>query len=83
MYESISAFWKGMGNVFGKVVTLIVASEIFSKGLILLHFIDSLIQLSTGAGFTELTIVIVFSLIIFGAAVLMGSGNAAFFRLVH
>lgn len=79
VYESISAFWKGMGNVFGKVVTLIVASEIFSKGLIQLHFIDSLIQLSTGAGFSEFTIVIVFSLIIFGAAVLMGSGNAAFF----
>lgn len=79
VYESISAFWKGMGNVFGKVVTLIVASEIFSKGLIQLHFIDSLIQLSTGAGFSELTIVIVFSLIISGAAVLMGSGNAAFF----
>ena len=79
VYESISAFWKGMGNVFGKVVTLIVASEIFSKGLIQLHFIDSLIQLSTGAGFSKLTIVIVFSLIIFGAAVLMGSGNAAFF----
>lgn len=79
VYESISAFWKGMGNVFGKVVTLIVASEIFSKGLIQLHFIDNLIQLSTGAGFSELTIVIVFSLIIFGAAVLMGSGNAAFF----
>ena len=79
VYESISAFWKGMGNVFGKVVTLIVASEIFSKGLIQLHFIDSLIQLSTGAGFSELAIVIVFSLIIFGAAVLMGSGNAAFF----
>lgn len=79
VYESIGAFWKGMGNVFGKVVTLIVASEIFSKGLIQLHFIDNLIQLSTGVGFTELAIVIVFSLIIFGAAVLMGSGNAAFF----
>ena len=79
VYESIAAFWKGMGNVFGKVVTLIVASEIFSKGLIQLHFIDNLIQLSTSAGFTELAIVIVFTLIIYGAAVLMGSGNAAFF----
>lgn len=79
VYESIAAFWKGMGNVFGKVVTLIVASEIFSKGLIQLHFIDNLIQLSTNAGFTELAIVIVFALIIYGAAVLMGSGNAAFF----
>lgn len=77
VYESIAAFWKGMGNVFGKVVTLIVASEIFSKGLIQLHFIDNLIQLSTNAGFTEL--VIVFAFIIYGAAVLMGSGNAAFF----
>ena len=79
VYESIAAFWKGMGNVFGKVVTLIVASEIFSKGLIQLHFIDNLIQLSTNAGFTELAIVIVFAFIIYGAAVLMGSGNAAFF----
>lgn len=79
VYESIGAFWKGMGNVFGKVVTLIVASEIFSKGLIQLHFIDNLIQLSTGAGFTALAIVIVFTLIIYSAAVLMGSGNAAFF----
>ncbi len=79
VYESIGAFWKGMGNVFGKVVTLIVASEIFSKGLIQLHFIDNLIQLSTGAGLTELAIVIVFTLIIYSAAVLMGSGNAAFF----
>lgn len=77
--ESIGAFWKGMGNVFGKVVTLIVASEIFSKGLIQLHFIDNLIQISTGAGFSALAIVIVFTLIIFAAAVLMGSGNAAFF----
>lgn len=79
VYESIGAFWKGMGSVFGKVVTLIVASEIFSKGLIQLHFIDNLIQLSTGAGFTALAIVIVFTLIIYSAAVLMGSGNAAFF----
>lgn len=79
VYESIGAFWKGMGNVFGKVVTLIVASEIFSKGLIQLHFIDNLIQLSTGAGLTELAIVIVFTLIIYSAVVLMGSGNAAFF----
>ena len=77
--ESIGAFWKGMGNVFGKVVTLIVASEIFSKGLIQLHFIDNLIQISTGAGFSALAIFIVFTLIIFAAAVLMGSGNAAFF----
>ncbi len=79
VYESVGAFWKGMGNVFGKVVTLIVASEIFSKGLIQLHFIDNLIQLSTGAGFSELAIVIVFTVIIYAAAVLMGSGNAAFF----
>lgn len=78
-FEAVAAFWKGMGNVFAKVVTLIVASEIFSKGLIQLHFIDNLINLSSGAGFTSLTIVLVFTLIIFSAAILMGSGNAAFF----
>lgn len=68
-----------MGKVFGNVVTLIVASEIFSKGLMQLDFINNLITLSTSAGLNGMAIIVVFTLIIFFAAILMGSGNAAFF----
>lgn len=78
-FEAFASFWKGMGNVFASVVTLIVASEIFSKGLISLGFIDSLVSISTHLGLSGIAIAAVFSLIIFGAAMLMGSGNAAFF----
>lgn len=39
-FNAFASFWKGMGNVFTSVVTLIVASEVFSKGLIDLGFID-------------------------------------------
>lgn len=78
-FQAFAAFWQGMGKVFGNVVTLIVASEIFSKGLIQLDFINNLIGLSTGAGLGGTAIIVVFTLIIFCAAILMGSGNAAFF----
>ncbi|MGG6495194.1 UNVERIFIED_CONTAM: C4-dicarboxylate ABC transporter, partial [Bacteroidetes bacterium 56_B9] len=76
-FDAFSCFWKGMGNVFGSVVTLIVASEIFSKGLISLGFIDSLVDYSTHIGLSGIAIAAVFALIIFCAAMLMGSGNAA------
>lgn len=78
-FKAFAAFWQGMGKVFGSVVTLIVASEVFSKGLIQLDFIDNLIRLSTHAGLSGMAIVLVFTAIIFSAAILMGSGNAAFF----
>ncbi|MDF9831394.1 C4-dicarboxylate transporter DcuC [Parabacteroides sp. PF5-6] len=78
-FEAFGSFWKGMGNVFVSVVTLIVAADMFSKGLISLGFIDSLISTSTHLGFSGALISILMTLIVFGAAVLMGSGNAAFF----
>ncbi|MDR0745318.1 MAG: C4-dicarboxylate transporter DcuC [Mediterranea sp.] len=78
-FEAFGSFWKGMGNVFAGVVTLIVAAEIFSKGLISLGFIDSLVSISTRLGFSGILISILITIIIFCAAILMGSGNAAFF----
>ncbi|WP_321333916.1 C4-dicarboxylate transporter DcuC [uncultured Bacteroides sp.] len=77
--DTLSSFWKGMGNVFASIITLIVASEIFSKGLISLGFIDLLVSYSTHMGLSGIAIAVVFALIIFSAAMLMGSGNAAFF----
>ncbi len=79
VFDSINAFWKGMGEVFSSVVTLIVAAEIFSKGLINLGFIDALVDVSTHMGLNGVGISIFIALLLFFAAMLMGSGNAAFF----
>jgi DcuC family C4-dicarboxylate transporter len=79
VFESINAFWKGMGEVFTSVVTLIVAAEIFSKGLINLGFIDALVDFSTHIGLAGVGIAIFISILLFFAAMLMGSGNASFF----
>ena len=78
-FEALASFWKGMGNVFTSVVTLIVAAEVFSKGLISLGFIDSLVAVTTHLGLSGIGISAVITAIVFGAAMLMGSGNAAFF----
>lgn len=79
MFAGVKAFWEGMGKVFTNVVTLIVAAEIFSKGLISLGFIDALVEGCTGLGFSGVAVAIAIVLIIFLAAILMGSGNASFF----
>lgn len=78
-FSAMKAFWNGMGKVFANVVTLIVAAEIFSKGLISLGFIDALVEGCTSLGFSGIFVSIVIVLIIFLAAILMGSGNASFF----
>ncbi|MBE0674915.1 MAG: C4-dicarboxylate transporter DcuC, partial [Bacteroidales bacterium] len=75
----LDSFWKGMGSVFTTVVTLIVAAEIFAGGLNSLGFIDSLVSGSTHIGLSGMMITIVMSVLIFLAAMLTGSGNAAFF----
>lgn len=79
MFSSIKAFWEGMGKVFANVVTLIVAAEIFAKGLISLGFIDALVDGCTNMGLSGIVVSVVIILIIFLAAILMGSGNASFF----
>ncbi len=78
-FSDIKAFWNGMGKVFADVVTLIVCAEIFSKGLISLGFIDALVDGSTHIGLSGIAIGILITILIFFAAVLMGSGNASFF----
>lgn len=76
---SLKTFWEGMGRVFANVITLIVAAEIFSTGLIGLGFIDSLVTLSRHLDFGPTGIGILMALLIFLASMLMGSGNASFF----
>lgn len=77
--ESLKIFWNGMGNIFKTVVTLIIAADIFAKGLISLGFIEGLLSLVQALGFSATGIIIVMAVMIFLASMLMGSGNAAFF----
>lgn len=77
--QSLDVFWNGMGDIFKSVVTLIVAADIFSKGLISLGFIDGLLSVSQHIGLGGIGISIVMTIMIFLASILMGSGNAAFF----
>ena len=79
VFESFKIFWNGMGNIFKTVVTLIIAADIFAKGLISLGFIDGLINISTNIGLGAVGISIVMTIMIFLASMLMGSGNASFF----
>jgi DcuC family C4-dicarboxylate transporter len=77
--SSLQVFWSGMGNIFKTVVTLIIAADIFAKGLIGLDFIDGLVYASQNIGLEGMGIGIVMTVMIFLASMLMGSGNAAFF----
>ncbi len=79
MFASLKSFWDGMGNVFSSVVVLIVSAEVFSKGLISLGFINALVHGSMHLGFSSTLIGIIITILIFLAAMLMGSGNASFF----
>jgi DcuC family C4-dicarboxylate transporter len=76
---SLNQFWNGMGDIFKSVVTLIIAADVFSKGLIALGFIDGMVLLSENMGLGVVGFGIVFTILIFLAAMLTGSGNAAFF----
>jgi len=79
LLSSLQVFWNGMGDIFKSVVTLIITADIFAKGLISLGFIDGLIGSTTSLGFSTTGIGIAMTIMIFLAAMLMGSGNAAFF----
>jgi DcuC family C4-dicarboxylate transporter len=78
-FDGVKKFWEGAGKIFTDVVTLIACAEVFAGGLIALGFIEALV---TGAMHINLSgggVGILIAIIIFLAAVLMGSGNAAFF----
>lgn len=72
-------FFKGMGDIFAKVVTLIVAAEIFATGVQATGLIDMLLGLveQTGSGVIVMTIALV--VLIGMTTLLTGSGNAALF----
>ncbi|MFZ6051829.1 C4-dicarboxylate transporter DcuC [Halocola ammonii] len=79
VFQSLKVFWNGMGNIFKTVVTLIIAADIFAKGLISLQFIDGLVYVAQHMGLAAIGVGVVMTVMIFLASMLMGSGNASFF----
>jgi len=72
-------FFKGMGDIFAKVVTLIVAAETFATGVMATGLIDSLIHLVESNGMGSLAMTLALVALIGFTAILTGSGNAALF----
>ena len=79
LLKDLESFWAGMTENFASVILLIVAADIFAKGLISMGFISGLTTTCMRFGLGGAGIGVVMSLMIYLASVLMGSGNAAFF----
>ncbi|MCL2414811.1 MAG: C4-dicarboxylate transporter DcuC [Bacteroidales bacterium] len=78
-FAGVKKFWEGLGKIFTDVVTLIVCAEVFASGLIGLGFIEALVTGSMHMNLSGGVVGIFIAIVVFLAAVLMGSGNAAFF----
>ncbi len=75
----ITHFFRGMGDMFSSVVTLIVAAEIFATGVKATGLIGSLVALVEGNALGGGVMAIVLVLLLGATALLTGSGNAALF----
>jgi DcuC family C4-dicarboxylate transporter len=77
--SGITHFFRGMGDMFSTVVTLIVAAEIFAAGVKATGLIGSLISLVEGHELAGSMMAVVLVLLLGLTALLTGSGNAALF----
>lgn len=76
---SMKPLFEQMGKTFGLVIVLIIAAEVFAKGIMNLGAISTMVDAAKSAGFGIKVLTVCACLIVFGSAFLMGSGNAAFF----
>ena len=75
----ITHFFRGMGDIFSSVVTLIVAAEIFAAGVKATGLISSLISSVEGYALAGSLMAVTLVLLLGLTALLTGSGNAALF----
>lgn len=78
-FAEIQSFFDGMGTQFANVITLIVAGETFAHGLVTTGAVGAVISGAQNSGLGGIGILIIMVLVIAGCAIVMGSGNAAFF----
>ena len=77
--SGITDFFRGMGEIFSSVVTLIVAAEVFAMGIKATGLIGSLVAIVEGNALGSSVMVLTMVLLLGVAAMLTGSGNAALF----
>lgn len=75
----IMHFFRGMGDMFSTVVTLIVAAEIFAMGVKASGLINSLVSVVEDNAMGGGVMVVALVLLLGTTALLTGSGNAALF----
>lgn len=83
MFNSLKAFWDGMGHTFSSIIVLIVCAGIFSEGLISLGLVEGLVSLSSAAGMPSYALAFVLACSVLITAVITGSSNAVFFSFGH
>ena len=69
--DDVQAFFDGMGTQFANVVTLVVAGEIFAKGLTTIGTVDAVIKGAEHSGLGGIGVMIIMAMVI-------ASGNAPF-----
>jgi len=77
--SGIMSFFRGMGDVFSSIVTLIVAAEVFAMGVKATGLIAALVAAVEGNALGSGAMVIALVSLLGIAALLTGSGNAALF----
>lgn len=81
--SGFSKFLGGMGSAFTNVVGLLVAAGAFAHGITVCGAIDELIIMAEHVGLPPFAMAIVFAIVTFAAAIIMGSGNAPFLAFVE
>jgi DcuC family C4-dicarboxylate transporter len=77
--KGFMAFFEGMGQMFGQIVSLVICTQVFAAGLQTVGAVDFLIHSAQGVGFGAAAMTVVMCAIVILTAVVTGSGVAAFF----
>lgn len=76
--NSMSVFWRGMGNGFASVVVMIIAADIFAEGLMRMGVIDTLVSLAGSVRIGKVGITVMLAALTMFSTVITGSATASF-----
>ena len=76
--NSMSVFWRGVGNGFASVVVMIIAADIFAEGLMRMGVIDTLVSLAGSVRIGKVGITVMLAALTMFSTVITGSATASF-----
>lgn len=79
IFKDIFVYFDSMGKQFARVVTLVIAGQVFAHGMKTIGLLNTVIDFAINASISPALMIIMMVIIIAFAAILMGSGNAPFF----